>query len=261
MLTANSDWAAVSSSSMRCWASIGRPSKVPAEIAKTIGIVPTSSVHWLTLLDSSVPSESDALSRHANRQATISSGASLASGATHCTRMNGSTPRLSPVCTRPSAKCSAQARMTAAAKTNSACRPLPPRGRQPADPRRRAAGPAPPRAPRQPPRVGDEDRHEDGGVDEGEDGRSGRVSEYRVAIPRKTTSAEIVRGIWTRPVVLVARRSRRCAASARPRTPRPPRPAATRRRPAPGSPRSCSPAPARRRWSALVRGARSPASA
>ena len=51
-----------------------------AEIAKTIGIVPTSSVHWLTLLDSSVPSESDALSRHANRHATISSGASLAAG-------------------------------------------------------------------------------------------------------------------------------------------------------------------------------------
>ena len=34
--------------------------------------------------------------------------------------------------------------------------------------------------------------------------RSGRVSEYRVAIPRKTTSAESVRGIWTQPVCVVA---------------------------------------------------------
>ena len=63
--TANSDWAPVMRSSKRCSVSSGSPSRVPAEMAKTRGRPPTSSVHWLTLLESSVPRESPAFSRQA----------------------------------------------------------------------------------------------------------------------------------------------------------------------------------------------------
>jgi hypothetical protein len=47
--------------------------------------------------------------------ATSSSGASEASGATHWTRKKGLMPNCSPVWTRPSAKCSADSRITTAA--------------------------------------------------------------------------------------------------------------------------------------------------
>ena len=85
---ANTDCAAVRNSSSRCSESSGSPVRCPAEIANTIGSEPTSSVHWFTFDDSSVPSPALVLSRHANSPATTSSGASDASGATHCTSRN-----------------------------------------------------------------------------------------------------------------------------------------------------------------------------
>ena len=48
----------------------------------------------------------------------MSSGDSLARGATHCTSRNSETPSSSPVATSDSAKCSAESRMMMAAKTN-----------------------------------------------------------------------------------------------------------------------------------------------
>ena len=57
------------------------------------------------------------LSRQAYRPATNSSGASEASGAIHCTSRNSLTPRVSPLATRASAKCSALIRINAAANT------------------------------------------------------------------------------------------------------------------------------------------------
>ena len=57
-------------------------------------------------------------SRQAYSPATSSSGASEANGATHWTRKNWLMPSSVPVSTRESAKCSAHARMTAAATTN-----------------------------------------------------------------------------------------------------------------------------------------------
>ena len=52
---ANTDCAAVRNSSSRWSESRGRPARCPAEIANTIGSEPTSSVHWFTFDDSSVP--------------------------------------------------------------------------------------------------------------------------------------------------------------------------------------------------------------
>ena len=75
---------------------------------------PTSSVHWLTFDDSSVPNPALVLSRHANIPATMSSGASDASGATHCTSRNVSIPACSPRCTSDSANGSAHAKITTA---------------------------------------------------------------------------------------------------------------------------------------------------
>ena len=49
MATANSDWAAVNSSSRRCEPAIGNPCRLRDEIANTSGSDPTSRVHWLTL--------------------------------------------------------------------------------------------------------------------------------------------------------------------------------------------------------------------
>ena len=57
------------------------------------------------------------LSRHAYRPATSSSGASEASGATHCTSRNSLTPSVSPLATRASAKGSALIRIRPAANT------------------------------------------------------------------------------------------------------------------------------------------------
>jgi len=52
--------------------------------------------------------------------ATRNSGASEAKGASHWTSRNSSTPNSVPVCTSPSAKGSAAARIASAAKTKSA---------------------------------------------------------------------------------------------------------------------------------------------
>ena len=116
--SAKNDCAAVRNSSSRCRVSIGRPCRLALEIANTIGSVPTSSVHWFTFELTSVPSPAFVFSRHAYRPATSSSGASLASGASHCTRRNSLIPTASPLATSDSAKCSAQSRMTAAAAAN-----------------------------------------------------------------------------------------------------------------------------------------------
>ena len=81
--TANADCAAVTNNSSRCTASIGRPCRLADEIANTIGSVPTSSVHWFTFDDISAPRPVSLCNRHANMPATMSSGASDASGATN----------------------------------------------------------------------------------------------------------------------------------------------------------------------------------
>ena len=82
-------------------------------------MLPTSSVHWLIFDESSVPSASPPRSRHANRHTTMSSGASEASGASHCTSRNWSTPSRAPVPTSPFANGSAAASTIPAATTKS----------------------------------------------------------------------------------------------------------------------------------------------
>ena len=113
--TAKADWAAVRKSSSRWSESIGRPCNAPAEIANTIGSDPTRSVHWFTFADTSVPRPAFVFNRHANKPATSSSGASDASGASHCTSRNVSRPNCSPVSTSDCANGSAEARITPAA--------------------------------------------------------------------------------------------------------------------------------------------------
>jgi len=63
--TAKSDWAAVSRISSRWRAMIGRPWSDPEAMAKAIGRVPISSVHWLTLDETRVPRPALVLSRQA----------------------------------------------------------------------------------------------------------------------------------------------------------------------------------------------------
>ena len=87
-VTANADCAAVRNSSSRCSESRGSPLVAPPKTTNTIGNEPTSSVHWLTFDDTSVPRPPLVLSRHAKRHAMSSSGASDASGASHCTSRN-----------------------------------------------------------------------------------------------------------------------------------------------------------------------------
>ena len=90
--TANSDCDAVSSSSSRCTPSIGSPCRLREAIMNTSGSEPTSSVHWLTLELTSAPSAVLVCSRHAKSPAMMNSGASEASGASHCTRKNSEMP-------------------------------------------------------------------------------------------------------------------------------------------------------------------------
>ena len=91
--TAKTDCAAVRNSSSRCSALDRQAVELDArEIANTIGSVPTSSVHWFTFDDTSVPRPAFVFSRHANRPATSSSGASDASGASHWTSRNSLMP-------------------------------------------------------------------------------------------------------------------------------------------------------------------------
>ena len=113
--TANADCAAVRNSSSRCNESSGSPWSELDEIAKTIGRLPTSSVHWLTFDETSAPSAELVLRRQANSPAIRSSGASDASGASHCTSRNSSMPNCEPVSTSASANPSALARITPAA--------------------------------------------------------------------------------------------------------------------------------------------------
>ena len=116
--TANTVWAAVSSSSSRWAASTGRPLRLPEAIANTSGRVPTSSVHWLILEETTAVSASLVFSRQAYNATTSSSGASEASGATHWTSRNSLTPSSVPVSTSDSAKCSATSRITTPATAN-----------------------------------------------------------------------------------------------------------------------------------------------
>ena len=92
MATANSDCAAVNSSSRRCEPAIGNPCRLRDEIANTSGSDPTSRVHWLTLELTSAPRAALVCSLHANSPAMMNSGASDASGASHCTRKNSEMP-------------------------------------------------------------------------------------------------------------------------------------------------------------------------
>jgi len=91
-------------------------------MAKAMGNPPMSSVHWLTLEEIRAPMPAAARIRQAIRLAAMNSGASEASGATHCTSRNSSMPSSVPVCTNPSANGSAEARMIPAAKANSSTR-------------------------------------------------------------------------------------------------------------------------------------------
>src|SRR5438270_12136320 len=93
------------------------PASVPAPRLKTSGRVAISSVHWLTLLDTSVRIPAAAWPRHTNSMATMNSGASDASGASHCTSRNSSIPNARPDSTSPCANGSAEMKMTYAAKT------------------------------------------------------------------------------------------------------------------------------------------------
>ena len=63
--SAKNDCAAVRSSSSRWCASIGRPWSPPAPMLNTIGSVPTSSVHWFTFEETSVPRPAFVFSRQA----------------------------------------------------------------------------------------------------------------------------------------------------------------------------------------------------
>ena len=110
-------WVAVSSTSSTCRASSTSEVEPPPNRWAT-GRLPISSVHWLTLALISIPSASAALPRKANSSATMNSGASDASGASHCTSRNWSSPSASPLPISASANGSAQARMTSAEPAN-----------------------------------------------------------------------------------------------------------------------------------------------
>ena len=88
---------------------------MPPEMLYAIGNEPTSSVHWFTFdaISSVIPAPARPLS--ASSAARMNSGASEASGATHCTSRNSSIPNDSPVSTRPLANGSAAAKTTPAA--------------------------------------------------------------------------------------------------------------------------------------------------
>ena len=120
MATAKTDCAAVTKSSTRWVVSSGRPWRTPANIEKTMGRVPTRSVHWLTLDEMRAPRPVRLANLQANRVATSNSGASEAVGAIHLTRRNSLTPIASPSSMIDSANASAQSRITPAATTNMA---------------------------------------------------------------------------------------------------------------------------------------------
>ena len=90
--------------------------KWPPEIANASGRAPTRSVHWFTFDEIIVPRPAAAAPFHAKSRATMNSGDSDASGASHCTSRNSSIPYSFPVATKPSAKGSAAVKIAAPAK-------------------------------------------------------------------------------------------------------------------------------------------------
>ena len=92
MATAKTDCAAVTNSSTRCTVSRGRPWRTPANIEKTMGSVPTSSVHWLTLEEMRAPKPVRLPAARRTRRPPAVLGASEAVGAIHLTRRNSLTP-------------------------------------------------------------------------------------------------------------------------------------------------------------------------
>ncbi len=77
---------AVSTNSSTCRPSSGSPPEVPPPSTCAIGSEPTSSDHWFTFDAMSVPIAAPPMPRSAKSAATMNSGASVASGASHCTR-------------------------------------------------------------------------------------------------------------------------------------------------------------------------------
>jgi hypothetical protein len=113
---AKSDCAEVRKISSRWRVSRCMAPRSPAESAKAAGRAPIRSVHWFTFEEIIVPMPAAAAPRSAKRSATMNSGDSEASGASHCTSRNSSTPYSRPVATRPSAKGSAAVKMVTPAK-------------------------------------------------------------------------------------------------------------------------------------------------
>ena len=101
---------------MACRSSRPKFSGSPAAMLNMTTMLPMSSVSWLTPgRYERAHHPSTGLACRLNRTATMISGDSDASGATHWIRMNSSMPRSSPVPTSASTKGSAATRMTAAA--------------------------------------------------------------------------------------------------------------------------------------------------
>ena len=84
--TPKTDWAAVRASSWRLSDDSGMPCRLCEAMAKAMGRLPTSTVHWLTLEETSAPNPTDGAQAPRIDAATTSSGASDANGATHWTR-------------------------------------------------------------------------------------------------------------------------------------------------------------------------------
>jgi hypothetical protein len=77
-------WVAVSTISSTCRES-STSAHEPPPIPYATGKLPINRVHWFTLALTRMPSAIAALPRTANKIATMNSGASEASGASHCT--------------------------------------------------------------------------------------------------------------------------------------------------------------------------------
>ena len=113
--TAKRDCPAVRKTSATWRPSISMGDNDVPEMLKAIGRDPTSSVHWLTFEEIRIVIPAAARPRRASIAARMNSGASEASGATHCTSRNSSIPSDRPESTSPSAKGSAAAMTVPAA--------------------------------------------------------------------------------------------------------------------------------------------------
>jgi len=69
--------------------------------------MPTNKVHWFNLAERRLPNADPACPLNVSMIATVNSGASEASGASHWTRRNSLIPSAFPVFTSPSQKISA----------------------------------------------------------------------------------------------------------------------------------------------------------